>query len=784
MMRAIGRRRRREAATATPASPAATRSQVDEAQAKLGFEGVLRDALTRDGRSSSASRRAARQAIALGVPRGTATTSTVAGADARPRSTAPTTPTSSSSGPRRRWSPGVADRCAERGIAVLRADRRARPAGGVEGLHPRAGRRARPARRRRSHASTPATDDAIAWWRALGRPVVVKLDGLAAGKGVIVPDRRRPRPRRRSASSPRSGPIVLEERLHRPGVLAARAVRRHASPGRCRSPRTTSASARATPARTPAAWAPTRRRRSRTTPTSCTPTFIQPVLDHFAAAGTPYVGVLYAGLMLTADGPRLLEFNCRFGDPEAQALLPLLDGDLAELALACCHGALGRRAVDRARPARRAPSSPPPPATRPPRRSAAPIIDVAATRLRPTALRVPRRAPTAAWRHRRPGARRHRPRRRPRRRARAAAYAAIGQRRSSTACRCAATSAGGRPARTLHVVRRGRRRHRRGRPRRRADEGRRRAHPRRRGAPRRRQLRRRVHRAQAITAMDEPVLVASHRRRRHQGRARRPARPRTAASAPTSSTTASTTCSCRAPGRCSSSTTSPPAGSTPTRSPRSSTGMAEACAAAGCALLGGETAEMPGVYAPGAFDVAGTLVGVVERATLLPRARRMRRRRRARRRGVERARTPTATRCCASCSSGCRWTRSPTGSTARSATRCSSRTAATSTCSTRRSATRPRQGARPHHRRRAARQPAARAARTAATPRSSSARGRCRRCSSSSRELATGLDARRAVPHAQHGHRHGRRRAPPDDVDEVQRGDRRDDVGDRAPHDR
>ena len=50
------------------------------------------------------------------------------------------------------------------------------------------------------------------------------------------------------------------------------------------------------------------------------------------------------------------------------------------------------------------------------------------------------------------------------------------------------------------------------------------------------------------------------------------------------------------------------------------TGMAEACGAAGCTLLGGETAEMPGVYAPGAFDIAGTLVGVVERDELLPRA--------------------------------------------------------------------------------------------------------------------------------------------------------------------
>ena len=49
------------------------------------------------------------------------------------------------------------------------------------------------------------------------------------------------------------------------------------------------------------------------------------------------------------------------------------------------------------------------------------------------------------------------------------------------------------------------------------------------------------------------------------------------------------------------------------------TGMAEACEAAGCALLGGETAEMPGVYAPGAFDIAGTLIGYAERGELLPR---------------------------------------------------------------------------------------------------------------------------------------------------------------------
>jgi phosphoribosylamine--glycine ligase len=62
------------------------------------------------------------------------------------------------------------------------------------------------------------------------------------------------------------------------------------------------------------------------------------VLDHFATAGTPYVGVLYAGLMLTADGPRLVEYNVRFGDPEAQVVLPRLTTDAGELMMAAARG--------------------------------------------------------------------------------------------------------------------------------------------------------------------------------------------------------------------------------------------------------------------------------------------------------------------------------------------------------------------------------------------------------------------------------------------------------------
>jgi phosphoribosylamine---glycine ligase len=60
-------------------------------------------------------------------------------------------------------------------------------------------------------------------------------------------------------------------------------------------------------------------------------TVLQPVVDELARRGTPFHGVLYAGLMLTADGPRVLEFNVRFGDPETQAVLPRLRSDLLDL---------------------------------------------------------------------------------------------------------------------------------------------------------------------------------------------------------------------------------------------------------------------------------------------------------------------------------------------------------------------------------------------------------------------------------------------------------------------
>ncbi|HET7744601.1 MAG TPA: phosphoribosylamine--glycine ligase, partial [Gaiellaceae bacterium] len=72
----------------------------------------------------------------------------------------------------------------------------------------------------------------------------------------------------------------------------------------------------------------------------------RPVLAELQERGAPFVGLLYAGLMLTDDGPRVLEFNCRFGDPETQSLMPLVDGDLLEalVAAAAPHRPSIRRA--------------------------------------------------------------------------------------------------------------------------------------------------------------------------------------------------------------------------------------------------------------------------------------------------------------------------------------------------------------------------------------------------------------------------------------------------------
>ncbi len=194
-------------------------------------------------------------------------------------------------------------------------------------------------------ASFDDADAAMAWWRELDRPVVVKLDGLAAGKGVTVPDGDTETIEAiRAASSSGNGPFLLEERLRGPecSLLAlcdgVRAValplaQDHKRLGEGDTGPNTGGMGAYAPAPVPY------------DADDLVAEFVQPVLDHFATAGTPYVGVIFAGLMLTTDGPRLIEYNVRFGDPEAQAILPLIETDIAELALLATQGALDQLPV-------------------------------------------------------------------------------------------------------------------------------------------------------------------------------------------------------------------------------------------------------------------------------------------------------------------------------------------------------------------------------------------------------------------------------------------------------
>jgi phosphoribosylamine--glycine ligase len=68
--------------------------------------------------------------------------------------------------------------------------------------------------------------------------------------------------------------------------------------------------------------------------------FIRPTVEAFAAKGLSYMGVIYLGLMITKNGPKLVEYNCRFGDPEAQVLMPRLKGDLLTALIAARDGVL------------------------------------------------------------------------------------------------------------------------------------------------------------------------------------------------------------------------------------------------------------------------------------------------------------------------------------------------------------------------------------------------------------------------------------------------------------
>ena len=193
---------------------------------------------------------------------------------------------------------------------------------------------------------------ARAFVRSAGTPLVVKADGLAGGKGVLIPRS----PEETLAAVDRvlvdrafgdaGGLVLLEERLSGPelSVMAIVDGRRWLSlpPSRDHKrlldgdegPNTGGMGAIAPVPGLDSALLDKIDRE-----------VIDAVVSGMTLRGTPFVGCLYAGLMLTPEGPRVLEFNVRFGDPEAQVLLPLVEGDFARLLLSAAHGEIDTGAV-------------------------------------------------------------------------------------------------------------------------------------------------------------------------------------------------------------------------------------------------------------------------------------------------------------------------------------------------------------------------------------------------------------------------------------------------------
>jgi phosphoribosylamine--glycine ligase/phosphoribosylformylglycinamidine cyclo-ligase len=190
-------------------------------------------------------------------------------------------------------------------------------------------------------------EEAAAYLRSNGPEVVVKAAGLAAGKGVIVPES--------MADADRAlRRIMVDREFGAAGdevIIEDRLVGQEASllafcdgttvipmpPAQDHKPVHDGDLGPNTGGM--GAYAPTPLLDA-TTVDDVVEQAMLPVIREMARSGDPYVGVLYAGLMLTADGFRVLEFNCRFGDPETQVLLPLLDTDLYEILEACVEGTL------------------------------------------------------------------------------------------------------------------------------------------------------------------------------------------------------------------------------------------------------------------------------------------------------------------------------------------------------------------------------------------------------------------------------------------------------------
>jgi phosphoribosylamine--glycine ligase len=187
-------------------------------------------------------------------------------------------------------------------------------------------------------------DEVAAALDAFGPPYVVKDDGLAAGKGVVVTDDRRLAADHAAAC----GRVVVEEYLDGPEVSLFALCGWNDAEGATVHPLLPAQDFKrihdgdlgpntgGMGAYTPLPWAP------RDLVDEVLRTVLTPTVEEMARRGTPFTGLLYAGLALTARGVRVVEFNVRFGDPETQPLLALLDSPLSPLLLGAATGTLAQ----------------------------------------------------------------------------------------------------------------------------------------------------------------------------------------------------------------------------------------------------------------------------------------------------------------------------------------------------------------------------------------------------------------------------------------------------------
>ena len=185
-----------------------------------------------------------------------------------------------------------------------------------------------------------------------GFPVVLKADGLAAGKGVVIAEDRR-------AAEVAIRDLMVDRRFGSAGdrlVIEEFLVGREASYfvladgasfvplGSAEDHKRIFDDDRGPNTGGMGAFSPSPLI-SEDTERRVVDEIVRPVLEGMAAEGTPFRGFLYVGLMLTIDGPRVVEFNVRFGDPEAEVVLPMLDEDLSWLLGAAATGALPSRSA-------------------------------------------------------------------------------------------------------------------------------------------------------------------------------------------------------------------------------------------------------------------------------------------------------------------------------------------------------------------------------------------------------------------------------------------------------